>query len=95
MVVFLRAKLKLELHPDKVLIATFSSGIDFLGWVHFPQHRILRTVTKRRLFRSIVGKEYNSPVVQSYRGLLQYGNTDTIDFFIKVAERIAERGSLW
>jgi len=37
-VVFLRDELKLELHPDKVSITTFASGVDFLGWVHFPDH---------------------------------------------------------
>lgn len=32
---FLRTRLYLELHPDKVSIHTLASGIDFLGWVHF------------------------------------------------------------
>src|SRR3990167_7132742 len=45
-VVFLRDRLKLQLHPDKVSIKTFASGVDFLGWVHFPDHRVLRTATK-------------------------------------------------
>lgn len=38
---FLAERLKLALHPDKVSRATFASGIDFLGWVHFPDHRVL------------------------------------------------------
>src|SRR3989344_6103501 len=42
---FLEEKLKLQLHPDKVFIKTLASGIDFLGWVHFPRHRVLRTTT--------------------------------------------------
>jgi len=46
---FLREELALNLHPDKVFIKTFSSGVDFLGWVHFPDHRVLRAVTKRRV----------------------------------------------
>jgi hypothetical protein len=44
--IFLWERLKLELHPQKVSIATLASGADFLGWVHFPDHRVLRTVTK-------------------------------------------------
>jgi retron-type reverse transcriptase len=44
--IFLWERLKLELHPCKVSIATLASGVDFLGWVHFPDHRVLRTVTK-------------------------------------------------
>ena len=42
---FLKYKLKLELHPHKVSIGTFASGVDFLGWVHFGDHRVLRTAT--------------------------------------------------
>jgi retron-type reverse transcriptase len=44
---FLEENLKLSLHPNKVFIKTFTSGLDFLGWVHFPEHRVLRTVTKK------------------------------------------------
>ncbi len=71
---FLSTRLKLELHPDKVSIKTLSSGIDFLGWVHFPDHRVLRTTTKRRMFRNIKQKESKLEVVQSYLGLLGHGN---------------------
>jgi len=46
---FLREKLKLALHPDKVSIKTFASGVDFLRWVHFSDHRVLRMSTKRRM----------------------------------------------
>src|SRR3989344_1194696 len=39
---FLQNKLKLTLHPNKISIRTIASGVDFLGWVHFPDHRVLR-----------------------------------------------------
>jgi len=71
---FLNERLKLSLHPDKVFIKTFSSGIDFLGWVHFPDHRVLRTVTKRRMLKNLS----QNPSVESkasYLGLLKWGNT--------------------
>jgi len=71
---FLEDELKLSLHPNKVSIGTVPSGIDFLGWVHFPDHRVLRTVTKRRMFRSIKLKEGKDETVQSYLGLLSHGN---------------------
>ncbi len=74
MKIFLQEKLKLQLHPDKVSIATLASGVDFLGWVHFPNHRVLRTVTKRRMFRNIREKEGKKEAVQSYLGLLSHGN---------------------
>ncbi|MBI5003843.1 group II intron reverse transcriptase domain-containing protein [Candidatus Kaiserbacteria bacterium] len=71
---FLQDKLKLQLHPDKVSISTFASGVDFLGWVHFPDHRVLRTSTKRRMMRGIVGLEKDDMRVRSYLGLLLHGN---------------------
>ncbi|MFQ5661764.1 MAG: RNA-directed DNA polymerase, partial [Candidatus Paceibacteria bacterium] len=72
---FLWNKLRLELHPNKVSIKTIASGVDFLGWVHFPNHRVLRTVTKRRMFRNIKEKNGKTETVQSYLGLIKHGNT--------------------
>ena len=70
---FLAQYLKLSLHPDKVYIKTLASGIDFLGWVHFPHHRVLRTATKRKMMRKL--KENSSEATRaSYRGLLKHGN---------------------
>ena len=54
---FLSDELKLELHPDKIFLKTLASGVDFLGLVNFPDHRILRTSTKRRMIRKIKEKE--------------------------------------
>lgn len=71
---FLAARLKLQLHPDKVFIKTLASGIDFLGWVHFPDHRVLRSATKRRMMRRI-GENPTPETIASYRGLLKHGNT--------------------
>ncbi len=71
---FLKDKLKLELHPDKVSIATLATGIDFLGWVHFPDHRVLRTTTKRRMLKRIQGNS-KPETINSYLGMLGHGNT--------------------
>ena len=71
---FLAEKLFLRLHPDKVFIRTFSSGVDFLGWVHFPSHRVLRTATKIRLMRA-VRQGVSENALASYQGLLRHGNT--------------------
>lgn len=71
---FLFEKLKLELHPDKVFIKTLASGVDFLGWVHFPTHRVLRTTTRRRMMKTIRLHTTNE-TLQSYLGLLQHGDT--------------------
>lgn len=71
---FLYTQLKLELHPNKLFIKTLASGVDFLGWVHFPNHRVLRTATKRRMFRRLqcnTRPEINA----AYLGLLSHGNS--------------------
>lgn len=71
---FLQTRLKLSLHPNKVFISTFASGVDFLGWVHFPDHRVLRTKTKQRMMRNIKNAICEESLV-SYLGLLSHGNT--------------------
>jgi retron-type reverse transcriptase len=81
---FLQTKLKLALHPDKVFIKTFVSGVDFLGWVTLPHCRVLRTSTKRRMFRNLrenMSKETNA----SYLGMLGHGDA------FELAERIREQ----
>jgi RNA-directed DNA polymerase len=74
---FLDDELHLQLHEDKVSIQTYSSGVDFLGWIHFPQYRQLRTTTKRRVMYKMKGFPKRE-AFNSYRGLLQYGNTYTL-----------------
>jgi retron-type reverse transcriptase len=72
---FLNERLALRLHPDKISIRTFASGVDFLGWVHFPDHGVLRTVTKKKMFRKIETTQRKAETVRSYLGLLNHGNT--------------------
>ena len=72
--VFLTENLKLSLHPDKVFIKTLASGVDFLGWVHFHRHKVLRTVTKRRMWKCIQKSGRKENIVQSYLGFLKHGN---------------------
>lgn len=71
---FLWNRLRLELHPNKLYIKTVASGVDFLGWVLFPDHRVLRTVTKKRMFRGIQKKQGKEETVQSYLGMTTHGN---------------------
>ncbi|MEK7625525.1 MAG: reverse transcriptase/maturase family protein [Patescibacteria group bacterium] len=71
---FLQDNLKLSLHPGKVFISTFASGMDFLGWVHFPDHRVLRNTTKQRMFKWIK-ESASKESLQSYLGLLGHGNS--------------------
>ncbi len=70
---FLEGALKLALHEDKVSIKTIGSGVDFLGWVHFQDHRVLRAATKRRMFRR-TAERLAPETLNSYIGLLKHGN---------------------
>jgi len=85
---FLSERLKLSLHPDKVYIKTFASGVDFLGWIHFPHHRVLRTATKKRMFRNLNNKKGNpdkyKATLQSYLGMVSHGNC------YKIREKISQ-----
>jgi RNA-directed DNA polymerase len=70
---FLVNRLRLTLHPRKVSIGTLAAGVDFLGWVHFPDRRVLRTATKRRMLKRIM--THPTPeTIASYRGMLSHGN---------------------
>ena len=70
---FLAEHLKLQLHPDKVFVKTFASGIDFLGWINFPDFRVLRTSTKKRVLKALKESE-NVNSLSSYASLLKHGN---------------------
>ena len=73
---FLEEELELQLHPDKLFVKTFASGVDFLGWINFPNHRVLRTATKRKMFRNIEAETYDKKenTIASYLGMLGWGN---------------------
>ncbi len=81
--VFLAERLALSLHSQKIISRKFSQGIDFLGYVLLPHYSILRTTTKRRIFKKIDMRveEYNTDLcddlslnqtMQSYLGILTH-----------------------
>lgn len=72
--IFLSGELRLSMHPNKVFIKTYASGVDFLGWTHFVKHRNIRTTTKNRMIKKLSGWP-KLETVNSYRGLLSHGNT--------------------
>ena len=87
---FLAEKLKLQLHPNKVSINTLASGVDFIGWVHFPYHRVLRTTTKRRMFKKVTCNQKEA-VVASYIGLLSHGNTQKLCARVRALSKGGDR----
>jgi len=82
---FLRDRLILALHPKKVFIRKLHQGIDFLGYVFFNHHRIVRSKTRRRIFKkfkakiaafragTISGDELGSSL-SSYLGVFSHAN---------------------
>lgn len=82
---FLLERLRLSLHPDKISISSHSSGIDFLGQIVFPHHRVLRTKTRKRIWKKlkikaelcragVISKEGAYQSLQSYLGVLSHTN---------------------
>ncbi len=71
---FLNEELELSLHPNKTFIQTVASGVDFLGWVHFSDHRVVRGTTKRRMLSKLRDGVKNE-TLQSYLGHLRHGNS--------------------
>jgi len=80
---FLSDRLRLKLHPNKISIRTIASGVDYLGWTHFPDHRVIRTVTKRRMMKMIRKKKGKVETVQSYLGVLSHGNGKKLRFQVE------------
>jgi hypothetical protein len=86
---FLQDRLKLTLHPGKIIFAKYHQGVDFLGYVSFPYHTILRVKTKKRMFRKITQKilQYKNgeitkksfqQTLRSYLGMLTHCNAHKV-----------------
>lgn len=82
---FLVLHLKIELHPNKISLRPLHQGIDFLGYVTLPRHRVLRTTTKRRMKRKMgrrlseyiageIDESSMNQTLQSYLGMLSHAN---------------------
>lgn len=50
---FLKERLELSFHANKVIIRKYRQGIDFLGYVALSDYTALRTKTKKRMFKKI------------------------------------------
>jgi retron-type reverse transcriptase len=80
---FLKIELKVNLHPRKIIIRKLVQGVDFLGYVVFPYHSILRTKTRKRLLRRIEARQKDcqlgkvsftkfAQTINSYFGILKH-----------------------
>ena len=75
--------MKLSLHQDKIIIEKYHQGVDFLGYVSFPYHGILRIKTRKRMFINIdkkmnefkdgkISAKKISQTINSYFGTLKH-----------------------
>jgi len=82
---FLEEYLDLSLHPSKVILRKYRQGIDFLGYVVLPYHRVVRTKTRKRAIRRIadikdgfesgfISEESFRQSLNSYCGMLRHCN---------------------
>ena len=93
---FLTSNLKLELHPKKVILSKLESGIDFLGYILFEDHTLMRTTSKQRMKRRL-NEAYESYLIgqfdahpmdqklQSYLGMLSHADQHALSIGIKNA----------
>lgn len=79
---FLREKLKLELHSQKSRIIPLSRGIDFVGFRCFWHYRLLRKRNIRKIFLKVdkykngeVSKEKILESFQGWNAYAKWGNT--------------------
>jgi retron-type reverse transcriptase len=70
---FLADTLHLSLHETTPTLHAVASGVDFLGWVHFVDHRVIRRKTLVKMRRTL--STNSSPeTIASYLGMLSHGN---------------------
>ncbi len=98
---FLSKHLQLELHPKKIILRKLSTGVDFIGYIFFAHHTLLRSCTKKRMYKRLkTTYEHllNNQIecfamdqqLQSYLGILSHANQFTLSQALKNAYWIRE-----
>jgi retron-type reverse transcriptase len=75
---FLISRLKLSLHPKKIIFRKHTWGIDWLGYIVLPHYILPRTKTRKRMMKKLeekMGKQNFNQSLQSYLGYLKHANT--------------------
>lgn len=98
---FLAKNLSLTLHPKNIILSNMHQGIDFLGYILFLNHRLLRTRTQRRMKRRLKAKyaaylnqqidgTHMDQCLQSYLGILSHANAYNLTQSLKNSYWIRE-----
>jgi len=91
---FLKQELKLNLHARKTIYRKYLQGVDFLGYVILPHHKVLRTKTKKRMIRkletkklelkqNIITQEKFNASLNSYLGMLGHCEGHKVEMEVK------------
>lgn len=91
---FLEEKLELEIHPFKIVFKKYNQGIDFLGYVCLPNYKVLRTKTKKRIFKKFqkrvieykngkISEDCLKQSIKSYLGVLSHCNSQKLSMKLK------------
>jgi hypothetical protein len=79
----LQTKLKLHIHPRKIILQEIRKGVDFLGYFVKPSHILVRQKVvrrfKKRLYQDIDEEGFfpvsDIPMIQSYLGHFSHANS--------------------
>ncbi len=86
--IFLKERLQLEFHATKSKILLLERGILFLGFRHYPYHRLLRKANIRTMRKKITQKDYDS-LCEFLEGWMSYANhANTYNLRHKIADTV-------
>ena len=86
--IFLKERLKIELHPTKSNILLLKREISFLGFRNYPHHRLLRKTNVRTMRKRITQGDYDS-ICEFLEGWMSYAKqANTYNLRHKVADSI-------
>jgi len=91
---FLEQELALKLHPKKIILRKTNQGIDFLGYILLPHHRVLRAKTRARTARKLhqrideyrhgmASRQTVEQALQSYLGVFSHADAYALTLELK------------
>jgi len=98
---FLESRLKLELHPKKIILRKLIWGIDFAGYIVLPHYILARTKTKKRILKKFLKEEIGNQSMQSYLGYFSHAKSYKISqelenhFYLKAESHLFDSSPLF
>lgn len=74
---YLKTNLKLQIKQNYQLFPVAARGIDFVGYVHYHTHTLLRKSIKKRMVKSFI-KRKNKSTIAGYLGWTKHANTKNL-----------------